>query len=218
MSSTAPAIAVDGLRKSYGTFDAVKGISFEVSPGETFGFLGPNGAGKSTTISMLCTLIRPSSGRATVDGFDVVDPGLVFIPQWRPDDPADVPADAQTYGNLVGIGRKPEKDHAARSLDLDAVRFERAQQGRRTRERKREFLGFRAPGRVNRARVGNRESSGGELLGASVGTVPDRRPAVLPPLVDDVVVDVEVRLSALVAVVFRAVDDALQGRQSRLFG
>jgi hypothetical protein len=40
------------------------------------------------------------------DGFDVVDPGLVFIPQWRPDDPADVPADPQTYGNLVGVGRK----------------------------------------------------------------------------------------------------------------
>jgi hypothetical protein len=41
------------------------------------------------------------------DGFDVVDPGLVFIPQWRPDDPADVPPDPQTYGNLVGVGRKP---------------------------------------------------------------------------------------------------------------
>jgi ABC-2 type transport system ATP-binding protein len=79
MSSTAApivgaraAIAVDGLRKCYGTFDAVKGISFDVAPGETFGFLGPNGAGKSTTISMLCTLIKPTSGRATVDGFDVV--------------------------------------------------------------------------------------------------------------------------------------------------
>src|ERR1700732_4869632 len=72
MSSTAPAIAVDGLRKSYGTFDAVKGISFEVSPGETFGFLGPNGAGKSTTISMLCTLLTPTAGHATVAGFDIV--------------------------------------------------------------------------------------------------------------------------------------------------
>jgi hypothetical protein len=41
------------------------------------------------------------------DGFDLVDPGLVFIPQWRPDDPADVPPDAHTYGNLVGVGRKP---------------------------------------------------------------------------------------------------------------
>jgi SAM-dependent methyltransferase len=41
------------------------------------------------------------------DGFEVVDPGLVFIPEWRPDDPADVPSDAHTYGNLVGVGRKP---------------------------------------------------------------------------------------------------------------
>jgi hypothetical protein len=40
------------------------------------------------------------------DGFEVVDPGLVFIPQWRPDDPADVPPDPQSYGGLVGVGRK----------------------------------------------------------------------------------------------------------------
>src|SRR6202047_3439322 len=72
MSSTAPAIAVDGLRKSYGTFDAVKGIDFEVARGETFGFLGPNGAGKSTTISMLCTLARPTGGSAQGAGLDVV--------------------------------------------------------------------------------------------------------------------------------------------------
>lgn len=67
-----PAIAVDGLVKRYGDFDAVKGVAFEVAPGETFGFLGPNGAGKSTTISMLCTLLTPTAGRATVAGFDVV--------------------------------------------------------------------------------------------------------------------------------------------------
>jgi ABC-2 type transport system ATP-binding protein len=66
------AVAVEGLRKSYGDFEAVKGVSFEVAPGETFGFLGPNGAGKSTTISMLCTLVKPTGGHATVDGFDVV--------------------------------------------------------------------------------------------------------------------------------------------------
>ena len=51
---------------------AVDGVSFEVAQGETFGFLGPNGAGKSTTISMLCTLARPTGGRAVVAGFDVV--------------------------------------------------------------------------------------------------------------------------------------------------
>jgi len=67
-----PAIAVGGLAKRYGDFEAVKGISFDVAQGETFGFLGPNGAGKSTTISMLCTLLKPTAGHATVDGFDVV--------------------------------------------------------------------------------------------------------------------------------------------------
>ena len=69
---TGTAISVQGLEKRYGAFEAVRGISFEVAPGETFGFLGPNGAGKSTTISMLCTLIKPTGGRALVDGFDVM--------------------------------------------------------------------------------------------------------------------------------------------------
>jgi len=65
-------IVVEGLAKSYGDLVAVKGVTFAVDAGETFGFLGPNGAGKSTTISMLCTLVDPTSGRATVAGFDVV--------------------------------------------------------------------------------------------------------------------------------------------------
>jgi ABC-2 type transport system ATP-binding protein len=67
-----PAILVDRLSKSYGDLLAVDEVSFSVETGETFGFLGPNGAGKSTTISMLCTLLKPTSGRATVAGADVV--------------------------------------------------------------------------------------------------------------------------------------------------
>ena len=66
------AIEVDGLVKRYGDFAAVDGISFDVEPGEIFGFLGPNGAGKSTTIKMLCTLAEPTAGSATVAGHDVV--------------------------------------------------------------------------------------------------------------------------------------------------
>jgi ABC-2 type transport system ATP-binding protein len=68
----APAIVVDGLRKTFGEIEAVRGVEFEVASGEVFGFLGPNGAGKTTTISMLCTLTKPTSGSATVAGHDVV--------------------------------------------------------------------------------------------------------------------------------------------------
>jgi ABC-2 type transport system ATP-binding protein len=64
-------IEVRDLRKRYDGLEAVRGVTFDVAPGETFGFLGPNGAGKSTTISMLCTLITPSGGSARVAGFDV---------------------------------------------------------------------------------------------------------------------------------------------------
>jgi ABC-2 type transport system ATP-binding protein len=66
------AITVDGLAKSFDGVEAVRGVSFEVSVGEVFGFLGPNGAGKTTTINMLCTLVKPSAGGALVAGHDVV--------------------------------------------------------------------------------------------------------------------------------------------------
>ncbi len=64
-------IKVDDLTKRYGETTAVDGISFCVEAGEIFGFLGPNGAGKTTTIHMLTTLLRPTSGKATIDGHDV---------------------------------------------------------------------------------------------------------------------------------------------------
>src|SRR5438094_1264689 len=67
----APAILVQGLVKRFEDLEALRGIDFDVRPGETFGFLGPNGAGKSTTINMLCTLVRPTAGRALVAGHDV---------------------------------------------------------------------------------------------------------------------------------------------------
>jgi ABC-2 type transport system ATP-binding protein len=71
-AETAPVISVHQLARRFGSIEAVQGVSFEVGEGEVFGFLGPNGAGKTTTINMLCTLLRPTSGRATVNGFDVV--------------------------------------------------------------------------------------------------------------------------------------------------
>ncbi|HTU76302.1 MAG TPA: ATP-binding cassette domain-containing protein [Trebonia sp.] len=70
--SDALAVEVRDLVKSYGQIAAVRGIGFEVKPGETFGFLGPNGAGKSTTIKILCTLVTPTAGEARVAGYEVV--------------------------------------------------------------------------------------------------------------------------------------------------
>src|SRR5438445_13745194 len=73
----AAAVEVEGLRKSYpGGVEAVRGIDFEVAPGEVFGLVGPNGAGKSTTIGMLTTTIVPTGGRAAVAGFDVTSEPL----------------------------------------------------------------------------------------------------------------------------------------------
>jgi ABC-2 type transport system ATP-binding protein len=65
-------IEVRDLRKTFGDFEAVRGVSFDVEPGEVFGFLGPNGAGKTTTINMLCTLAKPTGGQALVAGHDVL--------------------------------------------------------------------------------------------------------------------------------------------------
>jgi len=69
---TRPAVEVARLRKTYpGGIEAVRGIDFQVAPGEVFGLLGPNGAGKSTTIGMLTTTIKPTGGSARLAGFDV---------------------------------------------------------------------------------------------------------------------------------------------------
>ncbi len=65
-------IKAENLVKRFGKLVAVDDVSFSVAPGEIFGFLGPNGAGKTTTINILCTLAKPTSGRAVINGFDVV--------------------------------------------------------------------------------------------------------------------------------------------------
>src|SRR5579872_2419805 len=71
-------ISVRNLSKKYGDFEAVKGISFDVRDGEIFGLLGPNGAGKSTTLEIIETLRDKTSGKVTVDGFDLdKDPGEI---------------------------------------------------------------------------------------------------------------------------------------------
>jgi len=73
-------IQAEGLRRRFGEVTAVDGVDLAVAPHEIYGFLGPNGAGKSTVVRMLCTLLRPTSGRARVAGYDVVtDPQAVRV-------------------------------------------------------------------------------------------------------------------------------------------
>jgi len=66
-------VSISNLSKDFNGFKAVDDISFSVQEGEVFGFLGPNGAGKTTTLSMLATLLEPTSGQATVNGFDILN-------------------------------------------------------------------------------------------------------------------------------------------------
>ena len=71
VSTAGPVIRCERLTKRFGPFTAVDAISFAVAPGEIFGFLGANGAGKTTAMRMLCGLLAPTDGAATVAGFDV---------------------------------------------------------------------------------------------------------------------------------------------------
>jgi drug efflux transport system ATP-binding protein len=71
MSEAAPVILAEGLTKRFGDFIAVDSLNLSIARSQVVGFIGPNGAGKSTAIRMLCGLLRPSAGRATVAGFDV---------------------------------------------------------------------------------------------------------------------------------------------------
>jgi ABC-2 type transport system ATP-binding protein len=71
VSDTGPAVLAEGLSKTFGTFTAVDRLDLSIAKGEIVGFIGPNGAGKSTTIRMLCGLLKPSTGRAMVAGYDV---------------------------------------------------------------------------------------------------------------------------------------------------
>ena len=64
-------LEVKNLKKRFGDFEAVKGVSFSVAGGEVLGFLGPNGAGKSTTMRMITGFLPPTAGTAVIDGHDI---------------------------------------------------------------------------------------------------------------------------------------------------
>lgn len=118
-------ITVTNLVKQYGEFTAVDDISFRVDSAEIFGFLGPNGAGKSTTVSMLTTLALPSSGKATVGGYDIVKQandvrrvaGVAL--QEIGLDPLMKPIELLTIqGQTFGMGRKEALQRAEELLEL----------------------------------------------------------------------------------------------------
>ncbi len=118
-------MSVTGLTKSYGDLEAVRGIDLTIGSGETFGFLGPNGAGKSTTISMLCTLITPTSGTATVAGYDVVTQrsdvrrniGLVFQDTTL-DGYLTAERNLRLHAELYGIPRGMVDDRLRQVMDM----------------------------------------------------------------------------------------------------
>lgn len=118
------AITADQLTKRFGDFMAVDHISFEVDKGEIFGFLGANGAGKTTAMRMLCGLSLPTSGKATVAGYDVykenekIKRSIGYMSQkFSLYDDLTVKENMQFYGGIYGKSDKFIKDKTAFILD-----------------------------------------------------------------------------------------------------
>jgi len=118
-------IEVENLVKSFGEIQAVRDISFSVDQGEIFAFLGPNGAGKTTTIKMLTTLLRPTSGRISIDGLDPTTHqnevrkrfGIVFQDP-STDDELTAWENMDLHGALYGVPRRIRAERTERLLRL----------------------------------------------------------------------------------------------------
>lgn len=130
-----PAIAVENIVKRYGTFEAVRGVTFDVADGEIFGLLGPNGAGKSTLIRMMTTLIPVTSGRALIAGHDVSrEPNAVrrligVIPQALTSDiDLTVEENLSIYAKLYGVPRAERERNITQLLEaVDLTKWREAQ-------------------------------------------------------------------------------------------
>ena len=130
MSVATPAVVVDSLVVRFGDVEAVRGVSFAVAAGESFGLLGPNGAGKTTTIRVLTTLLRPTEGTASVAGHDVVHDGLAirrilgYIPQAISIDGAlTARENLEFYARVTDVPRTERRDrieHAVTVMGLGA--------------------------------------------------------------------------------------------------
>ncbi|MDR0797422.1 MAG: ATP-binding cassette domain-containing protein [Nitrososphaerota archaeon] len=118
-------IEIQHLTKIYNSFKAVDNLNVTVDNGEVFGLLGPNGAGKTTTVSMLCTILKPSSGTAKVDGYDIIkEPskvrksiGIVFQDP-SVDDRLTGRENLLMHANLYGVPVSVQKERIARILKL----------------------------------------------------------------------------------------------------
>jgi ABC-2 type transport system ATP-binding protein len=124
-SNQKPSIEVKNLTKRFDGFIAVNDISFTVMEGEIFAFLGPNGAGKTTTIKMLTTLLRPSSGRMSINGYDPNENqdgvrhsiGIVFQDASL-DDELTAYENLEFHGVLYGISKEIRRDRIHQMLQL----------------------------------------------------------------------------------------------------
>lgn len=117
-------IIAEGLTKIFGNFVAVDHISFEVAKGEIFGFLGANGAGKTTAMRMLCGLSIPSSGKATVAGFDLfkhaeqIKKSIGYMSQkFSLYEDLTIRENIQFYGGIYGLSKKQIQDKTAYLVD-----------------------------------------------------------------------------------------------------
>ncbi|MBZ5603302.1 MAG: ABC transporter ATP-binding protein [Acidobacteriia bacterium] len=127
-----PAVHLDKLVKRFGDFVAVDNVSIDVAQGEIFGFLGPNGAGKSTTIRILCGLLAPTSGSATVGGFDVstqpedIKKNIGYMSQkFSLYDDLTVQENIEFFGGIYGVSdeKLPERrDYVLKMAGLEGKR------------------------------------------------------------------------------------------------
>jgi ABC-2 type transport system ATP-binding protein len=124
-------ISVSNLTKSFGEFTAVNDISFDVAKGEIFGFLGANGAGKTTAMKLLIGISKPSSGKATVAGFDIfnqsemVKKNIGYMSQkFSLYDDLTIKENITFFGGIYGLSRKEIKEKTAvliAELELEEV-------------------------------------------------------------------------------------------------
>jgi ABC-2 type transport system ATP-binding protein len=120
-----PVLTARDLRKRYGPIEAVRGVSFEIAEGETYGLLGPNGAGKTTTISMVCGLLACDAGEVTLDGVPIdvgavaAKAGIGYVPQ----DLAIYPdltgrENLEFFGRLYGLAGAKLRDRIGEVLEI----------------------------------------------------------------------------------------------------